>query len=229
MFVIIAGGGRVGSQLTTLLIELGHKVRLIENRPQVIERLHREVPTETIHVGDALDPHVLEQAGITQADVLVAATSDDAINLAVSYLAKSAFSVERTIARVNNPRYAWLFIPDMGVDIALNAAEVLARLIQEELSFGDMMPLLRLKQGKYSLVAEQVPEGAPAIGVPIQDLGLPEHCVIAAILRQGEVIVPRGVTAFEAQDEVLAVVDREAAQKLAALLSSQETDDPASS
>ncbi|NIS78822.1 MAG: TrkA family potassium uptake protein [Anaerolineales bacterium] len=217
MFVMIVGGGRVGSQLTTLLIELGHKVRLIENRAQVIERLHREIPTEVLHVGDPLDLRVLEQAGVRQADVLVTAMADDAINLAVSYLAKAEFEVVRIIGRVNNPRYAWLFRPDMGVDVALNAADVLAHLIQEELTLGDMMPLLTLKQGKYSLITEKVPPNAPAIGVTIQDLDLPEHCVIAAIIRSGEVIVPRGVTTIRAGDEVLAVVDREAAKILATL------------
>lgn len=217
MFVMIVGGGRVGSQLATLLIELGHKVRLIENRSQVVERIHREIPTEVIHVGDPLDLRVLEQAGIHEADVLVTVMADDAINLTVSFLAKAEFEVGRIISRVNNPRYAWLFRPDMGVDVALNAADVLARLIQEELTLGDMMPLLKLKQGKYSLVAKQVPPNAPAIGLAINEMDLPEHCVIAAIIRMGEVIVPRGVTIIQAGDEVLAVVNSEAAKRLEAL------------
>ncbi len=133
MFVIIVGGGRVGSHLATLLLGLGHQVHLIESRAEVVELLHRELPTEVIHVGNALDPAVLEQAGARSAQVLVTATADDQSNLAVAFLAKNEFRVPRVIGRVNNPRYAWLFRPDMGVDVALNQADILARLIEEGL------------------------------------------------------------------------------------------------
>jgi trk system potassium uptake protein TrkA len=219
VFVLIYSGGRVGSHLATLLMELGHKVRLLEDREEVIEKLHRELPTEIIYEGDPLDPRILEEAGIRESNVFVAASADDSANLAVSYLVKKRFKLNRVIARVNNPRYTWLFTPEMGVDIALNQADILARLIEEEMSLGDMMPLLKLRRGEYLLVEEKVPEGAPAIGVMIKDLDFPEHCVIAAIIRDGAVVVPRGVTALEPGDEVLAVVDRPAAEHLARLFS----------
>jgi trk system potassium uptake protein TrkA len=219
MFVLIYGGGRVGSHLATLLLTLGHKVRLIENREDVVEKLHRELPTEIIYAGDPLDPRILEEAGIKDCDVFVSASAEDSANLAVAYLAKNRFHVARVIGRVNNPRYTWLFSPEMGVDIALNQADILARLIEEEMSLGDMMPLLKLRRGEFMLVEEKVPVGAPAIGVMIKDLNLPDNCVIAAIIRGGIVVVPRGVIAFEPGDEVLAVVDRSAADHLASLLS----------
>lgn len=217
MFVIIVGGGRVGSHLATLLLELGHKVRLIEHREAVIARLHRELPTEVIHIGDSIDPKVLEGAGANEAQVLVTATADDGRNLAVAIVVKEEFHIPRVIGRVNNPRYAWLFTPEMGVDVALNQTDILARLIEEEMSLGDMMTLLKLRHGEFSLVEEKIPAEAPAIGVMIKDLALPENCVIAAIIRRGDVVVPRGITAFEEGDEVLAVVDREAAERLATL------------
>ena len=219
MFVLIYGGGRVGSHLATLLLELGHKVRLIEDREDVIEKLHRELPTEIIYLGDPLDPRILEEAGIQSCNVFISASAHDSANIAVAYLAKKKFNVARVIGRVNNPRYAWLFTPEMGVDIALNQADILSRLIEEEMSLGDMMPLLKLRRGEYLLVEEKVPAGAPAIGVRIKDLDLPDHCVIAAIIREGVVIVPRGVIALEPGDEVLAVVDRAAADHLANLFS----------
>lgn len=222
MNVIIIGGGRIGSHLASLLLELGHKVRLIENRPQVIEQLHRELPTEIIYTGDALDARVLDHAGAKEAQVLVLATNDDGLNLAVALLGKYEFEVPRVIGRVNNPRYAWLFRPEMGVDVSLNQADVLARLIEEQMSLGDMMPLIKLRRGKYSLVEEKVPPGAAVLGRMIKDLDLPEHCVIAAIIRGGQVVVPRGVTTFEVMDEVLAVVDRDAADHLASLFEPQE-------
>jgi len=225
VFAIIVGGGRVGSHLATLLLDLGHKIRLVEDRPQVVKQLHRELPTETIRVGDALNPQVLEQAGIRQAQVLIAATADDGTNLAVAFLGKFEFEVARIIGRVNNPRYAWLFRPEIGVDVALNQVDVLARLIEEEMSLGDMMPLFKLRRGKYSLVEQKIPPGATAVGKMIKDLDLPDHCAITAIIREGQVVLPRGITTLEVMDEVLAVADREAAEHLAALLNPAEDSD----
>ena len=220
MFVVIAGGGRTGAQLAALLAEQNYRVKLVEHRREILVRIHRELPTEVIHEGDATDPAVLESAGIRDADVLAACTPSDAENLALCFFARERFLVPRTIARVNNPATAWLFSAPFGVDVALNQAEILSSLIEEEMSLGDMMTLVKIRRGRYSLVEEKVPKGAPAIGVPIKDLTLPPNCVIAAIIRGGEIVVPRGVTAFEPGDEVLAVVDREAADDLAELLGS---------
>jgi trk system potassium uptake protein TrkA len=105
----------------------------------------------------------------------------------------------------------------MGVDVALDQADLLAHLIAEEMSLGDMMTLLKLRRGDYSLVEEKIPSGARAEGVSLKDLSLPESCVIAAIIRDGKVIVPRGGITFQVGDEVLAVTDRQGAQELAAL------------
>ena len=207
MFVIIAGGGRTGAQLANLLISQDHEVRVIDDRKDVLERIHRELPTESIIVGDPLELHVLELAGIQRADVMAACTTRDDVNLTLCYLGRTQYNVRRTIARVNNPRDSWLFDEKFHVDVAVNQAEILASLIQEEMSLGDMITLLKLRRGNYSLVEEKIPEAAKAIGVAIKDTALPEHCVIAAIIRKGEVIVPRGVTTFEAGDEVLAVTD----------------------
>ncbi|KAA0279060.1 MAG: TrkA family potassium uptake protein, partial [Chloroflexi bacterium] len=121
-------------------------------------------------------------------------------------------------ARINNPRNAWLFDKNFHVDETINQADVMAHLIQEEMSLGDMMTLLKLRRGRYSLVEEKVPKGAKAIGVQIKDLGLPEQCVIAAIIRKGQVTLPRGTATLEEFDEVLAVTDDEGAKQLALLL-----------
>jgi trk system potassium uptake protein len=219
MFVVIAGGGRTGAQLANLLISQDHGVRVVENRRDVLERIHRELPTESIIEGDPLEMHVLEQAGIQRADVLAACTTQDEVNLTLCYVARTRFNVARTIARVNNPRDAWLFDEKFHVDVAVNQADILASLIQEEMSLGDMITLLKLRRGNYSLVEEKIPEGARAIGLAIKDLELPEHCVIAAIIRKGEVMIPRGISTFMAGDEVLAVTDTEGAASLAILFS----------
>lgn len=217
MYVVIAGGGRTGTQLARFLLNQGHEVRVIENRKSVLADIHRDLPTEVILEGSPIELAVLEKAGIQRANVLAASTANDDVNLVVCYTAREKYGVRRTIARINNPRNAWLFNKTFHVDVAVNPAEILARLIEEEMSMGDMMTLLKLRRGNYSLVEEKIPEGAKAIGLAIKDLNL-ERVVIAAIIRHGEVIVPRGVTTFEAGDEVLAVTDPDGARKLAELL-----------
>ena len=122
MFVVIVGGGRTGTQLATLLLAQNHDVRVVESRSEILARIHRELPTETIYEGNTTDPNVLEQAGIKTADVVAAVTNNDADNLAICFLARSRYKVARTIARVNNPRSAWLFDQKFHVVVALNAA-----------------------------------------------------------------------------------------------------------
>jgi trk system potassium uptake protein TrkA len=216
MFVLIAGGGRTGTQLATLLLAQRYQVRIIEQRRDILSRIHHELPTEVIYEGIATDPAVLELAGIREAQALAAVTTNDADNLALCFLARTRYDVPRTIARVNNPRTAWLFDQKFHVDVALNQAAILASLIEEEMTLGDMMTLLKLRRGQYSLVEEKIPAGAKAIGVALKDLPLPNQCVIAAIIRKGQIVIPRGITQFEVGDEVLAVVGPEAVDSLAA-------------
>jgi len=223
MFVLIAGGGLTAAHLATLLVQQNHQVRLIEHRREVLTSLHRELLTEVIYEGVPTDPQVLEQAGIRDADVLAACTSNDVENLVLCFFGRTRYHVPRTIARIKNPRNAWLFDQKFHVDVALNQAEILATLIEEEMSLGDMMILLRLRRGRYSLVQEKVHELAPAVGVALKDLQLPPNSVIAAILRQNEMLIPRGITQFLAGDEVLAIVDREAAEELARVFGDPQT------
>lgn len=217
MFVIIAGGGRTGTQLASLLIAQNHEVRVIEHRKEVLYRLHRDLPTENIIEGRATDTVILEFAGIQHAQVLTACTPVDEDNLTVCYLARKVYHVPRIIARINNPRNAWLFNEKFNIDVALNQAEIFASLIEEEMSLGDMMTLLKIRRGEYSLVEEKLPAGAQAVGVAIKDLSLPDECVIAAVIRGGKVIIPRGVTTLQPGDEVLAITDRKGAERLASL------------
>ena len=218
MFVLIAGGGRTGTRLASLLVNQNYKVRLIEHRRELLTHLHQELPTEVIYEGNPVDPGVLEAAGAREAHVIAAVTSEDATNLAMCFVVKTMFDVPRTIARVNNPVNAWLFNDTFKVDVALNSADVLAHLIQEEMSLGDMMTLFKIRRGHYSVVEEKVPPGAKAIGVALKDLALAEHCVIAAIIRDGVMTLPRGDSALQENDEIIAVASPEGAQKLAEIL-----------
>lgn len=218
MLVFIAGGGLTGAELANQLLIQKYDVRLLEHRRELLARLHHELPTEVIYEGKATDPKVLKDAGLGDAQVLVACTNDDEANLVLCYLARTMFNVKRTVARINNPRNAWLFDKNFHVDETINQADVMAHLIQEEMSLGDMMTLLKIRRGKYSLVEEKVPKGAKAIGVQIKDLGLPDQCVIAAIIRNGNMTLPRGTVALEEFDEVLAITDEAGAKQLATLL-----------
>jgi trk system potassium uptake protein TrkA len=218
MFVIIAGGGRTGARLANLLLNQNYQVRLIENRRDLLSHLHQELPTEVIYEGHPVEPSVLEAAGARDAHVIAAVTSNDSLNLALCFIAKTMFEVPRTIARVNNPNNAYLFNEKFKVDVALNSADVLAHLIQEEMSLGDMMTLFKIRRGKYSVVEEKVPADAKVIGVKLMDMDLAEHCVIAAIIRDGVMTLPRGDSTLQEDDEIVAVASPEGVQKLSALL-----------
>lgn len=218
MFVLIAGGGRTGARLANLLLNQNYKVRLVEYRSDLLAHLHQELPTEVIYEGNPVDPHVLEAAGVRDAHAVAAVTSNDSANLVICYLSKSQFDVPRTVARVTNPNNAWLFNEKFKVDVALNSADVFAHLIQEEMSLGDMMTIFKIRRGRYAVVEEKVPAGAKVIGVQLKDMGLAEHCVIAAIIRDGVMTLPRGDSTLQAEDEIIAVASAEGAQMLADLL-----------
>jgi trk system potassium uptake protein TrkA len=218
MFVIVVGGGKVGSYLTGLLRESGHRVKLIENRQFVLDRLKEELPDEVIVNGDGSDPNLLESIGVREANVLAAVTGQDDANLVITTLARYEFNVPRVIARVNNPKNAWIFTPEMGVDVALNQADIFARLIAEEMSLGDMMTLLKLRKGEFSIVEEKVHPESIASGKAIRDLHLPEECILIAVIHKGELLLPRGDTVLNAADEVLAVVQQSKLDQLAAVL-----------
>lgn len=218
MYVIIIGGGRTGSHLASLLIAQGHEVQVVEHRTEILANVHHELPTEIIFEGDGTDPQALEAVDIRRANVVAAVSSDDADNLVAASLARQQFGVRRVIGRVNNPRNAWLFTPEFGIDVALNQADIMAKLIEEEMSLGDMMTMLKLRRGKYSLVEEKIFPGARAVGVAVKDLQLPPNCIISGIIRQGEIVIPRGVATLEEGDEILALVDDAARPQLEKIL-----------
>jgi trk system potassium uptake protein TrkA len=218
MFVIVVGGGNTGSQLAKFLLDAGHTVRVIDERPAVLEKLGNEISQDFIVDGDGSSPTVLEKAGIQKAQVLAAVTGSDETNLVVTSLGKFEFNVPRVIARINNSKNAWLFTPDMGVDVSLNQAEILAKLTAEEMSIGDMMTLLKIRRGQYSIVEEKIAPGSVVIGKEIKDLVLPNNCVISGIIRHTEMILPRGTTTLQEGDEIFALVDDNARQQLAKLL-----------
>ena len=218
MNVIIVGGGKVGEYLTEFLLKSNHKVKLIENHRNDYDHLIKTFTKDIVVLGNGSDPEVLESCGINKADVVAAVTGLDEVNLVVTSLSKLEFDVPRTIARVNHPKNAWMFTTEMGVDVALNQADLLGRMVAEEMSMGDMIIMSQLRKGQFSLVEEKVAPGAAANGKTIKELKLPPECIFAAVLRKGEMIVPHGDLKLEECDEVIAVVHSSQLASLAKVL-----------
>jgi len=222
MFVIIVGGGNIGSHLARMLLEGGHTVKIIDERPAPLEKLPKELPLEVIIPGDGSSPLTLENAGVRKANVLAAVTGSDETNLVVTSLARFEFNVPRIIARVNNPKNAWLFNQEMGVDVALNQADILARLVAEEMSLGDMMTLLKLRKGEFSLIEEKVHPLSPSANQTLRELRIPSESTIVAIIRKGQLLIPHGDTVLQPADEILALVHATQLKELARLLGPKE-------
>jgi trk system potassium uptake protein len=216
--VLIVGGGRVGAALATLLVEASHHVVVIERQPETAEALVAALPAATVVPGDGSDPSTLEAAGIRRADVVAAVTGDDARNLVVCALARAEFEVPRTIARVVDPSHAWAFGPDLGVDAALDQADLLARLTLEEMSLGEVATLMKLRRGALTLVEERLDEHDHAVGRTIAELGLPPAVVLLGVLRGDTVLAAVPDRRLQPGDEVLAVVHAGEVAMLAAAL-----------
>ncbi|MFA4825243.1 MAG: NAD-binding protein [Methanoregula sp.] len=222
MHVMIVGGGKVGTYLARILLADGHTVKVIEGTREEFERAAQELPAGVVVFGNGTDPDMLEAAGIRDADVVAAVTRTDETNLVITSLARFEFNVKRTIARVNIPKNAWLFTPAMGVDVPLNQADLMAHLIAEEMSLGDVMTLLKLRRGQYSLVENKVDPRSVAAGKAVRDLNLPQECVLTAVIREGNLLIPRGSTVLVPGDEVFALVHVSQLDVLAAILKSPE-------
>ena len=220
MRVLIAGGGKVGRYLGTLLVAEGHSVRVIELRREAMPPLQRELPPESVMLGNATDPDVLEAAGIRDVNVVAAVTGEDETNLVITNLARFEFQVPRVIGRVNNPRNAWMYTPEMGVDVALNQADIMARLIAEEMSLGDVMTLVKLRKGLFSIVEEKVHPQSRVLGKALRDVSLPNQSALIAVIRKGQLILPNGDLVFQPADEVVALVHQSSLKDFNDLLAS---------
>lgn len=214
MRVIIVGGGQVGCYLASLLIERGHEIKIIEMKENRIDVLKKSLPEGVIVRGSGTDPKLMESVDIQHTDVLAAVTGSDETNLVIATLARLEYGVTRVIGRVNNPKNTWLFTPVMGVDAALNQADLMARLVAEEMSMGDMMTLLKLHGGKYSLVERMVDPASSIVGKALRDIKFPAECVLAAVIRNSNLLIPRGDTVLMASDKVIAITHEDQLQKL---------------
>jgi trk system potassium uptake protein TrkA len=217
MKVAIAGAGSVGTAIAGDLHAAGHEVLLIEQDPDVVARQRDDLDITWI-VADACEVASLDAAGLATVDVVVAATGDDEDNLVVSLLAKQEFAVPRVVARVNHPKNQWLFTETWGVDVSVSTPQLLTALVEEAVSVGSLVRLLRFEGGNAHLVEVTLAENSPADGVSVADLGVPRDATIVAVVRADHLIVPRGDTRLTAGDEVLVLITADAEDEVQRLL-----------
>jgi len=217
MFIVINGGGKVASYLARTLLERGHNVALIEKRSEVAEKLVSELPGRPLIIlGDGCDVQFQEDAGVGHADVFVAATGDDDDNLVSCQLAKTAFGVPRAVSRVNNPKNQHIFNA-LGIE-AISSTMIIARMIEEESTIGDIRTLASLRKGNMAVVEIELPTDRCVVcNKRVADLNLPVDCVMFALVRGDDVITVHGDTTLEPGDVVVAftAVEHEAALKRA--------------
>ncbi len=215
MRVAIAGGGNVGTYIAADLKAAGHEVLIIEQDPDVVARVSPTVDVRW-YLGDACEVSNLHQAGLADADVVVAATGDDEDNLVVSLLAKQEFAVPRVVARVNHPKNYWLFNESWGVDVSVSTPHLLTALVEEAVSVGSLVRLLQFRDAQ--LVEVTLADDSPAAKQAIIELGIPRDATVVAVIRESHVIVPRGDTVLQAGDEVLVLVTPESEEAVRGVL-----------
>ena len=206
MYILIAGGGKVGANLArVLLTDRKHEVTLIEQRRDRFERLELEFEHQVI-LGDATEIYVLERAGIARPpDIVAALTGDDEDNLIICQLAKEKYGVQKVIARVNDPRNQAHF-DLLGISPTVSATRGLMALIEHEVPEHDIVHLLELRKENLEIVEVQIDKGAPAAGKRVEKLDLPEGSRLISIMRNGRSEIAVGSTELQPGDQVLAIL-----------------------
>jgi len=207
MRVAIAGAGSVGRSIAKELVHNRSSVLLIDREPRKIKS--NSVPGAEWLEADACELASLEEAGLQSYDVVIAATGDDKVNLVVSLLAKTEFAVGRVVARINHPANEWMFTESWGVDVAVSTPRLLAALVEEAVSVGDLVRLMTFRQGQANLVEITLAPDAPHVGQPVGELDLPKDVALVAILRGPRVLVPSPDDPLEAGDELMFLANEE--------------------
>jgi trk system potassium uptake protein TrkA len=204
MYIIIAGGGKVGRNLAKTLLRLGQEVTVIEQNASRYALLEEEVEHVAQH-GDATEIHVLERCGVKRAGLVVAVTGDDEDNVIVCQLARERYGVQKTIARVNDPRNQEAF-DVLGIAPTVCATTSILALIEHELPEHDFVQLLRLQAQNLEIAEVQISAAAPVVGRTLREVMLPEGVRLISVMRGAESEIAVGDTKLEPGDQVLAVL-----------------------
>ena len=212
MRIAIAGAGNAGRAIARELIANGHQVLLIDKNPKSLKM--ESVPSAEWLLADACEISSLDKAKLDICQVMVAATGDDKVNLVASLLAKTEYGVPRVVARVNHPKNEWLFDSSWGVDVAVSTPRIIAALVEEAVSVGDVVRLFSLKAGEANLLELTLPDNSSCIGKSVAEIDLPHDASLAAIIRDGHVITPAAHDVFSAGDELIFVASAKAEDQL---------------
>ena len=203
MKIIIVGGGQVGGYIANLLLENGNSVTIIENKERALQSLRKNgLPEKHILVGDGTDAMLLEKAGM------------DETNLTAAMMAKFEYDVPKVVARVNNPKNAWLFNAGMGVDVKINQADIIGHMVADEMNYQSIMTLMRLSKGEYSIVRVHVDYHSSTVNKSIAQIKLPAQSLLIAVYEDDTLIIPHGETVIRAGQYILALADEAAMEEL---------------
>ncbi len=216
MFILIAGGGKMGRYLAKEFLDKGYKVNLIEQDEEKCRQINKELNIDIVN-GDGSEIEVLKKAGIEEADVVLAVTNDDHDNLVICQLAERQFNIPRTFTAVNTPGNEKLF-DWLGVNVAVSSSSILAALVEKQVNLNDITSLLNYQVGDLQLVEIPIGESAPVVGKKIKNIDLPMEVILVTILRDNNALVPRGNSTLKGGDIVLALteprVERNLVQRL---------------
>jgi trk system potassium uptake protein len=205
MFVLVVGGGKVGTNVTRTLRRLNHEIVLIEQDERRYESLEDEFEHEALY-GDGTELYVLEQAGIKRPpDIVVAVTGDDEDNIVICQLARERYGVPKVIARVNDPRNHGLF-DLLGISPTVSATSMVMALIEHEVPEHELVHLLELRKENLEIVEVEIVRGSKADGKQIEELSLPQDTRLISVMRDGQAEIAVGATELRAGDQVLAVL-----------------------
>ncbi len=216
MYVIVAGGGKVGFYLARALLNEDHEVLVVEKDKRKVASISEELGS-VVMLGNADEARILEEAGANRADVVVAVTGDDEDNLVICQVAKHKFRVDRTIARINNPKNETIF-KLLGIDATVSSTNLILAQIEQALPSQALIHHLLLQNVGLELVEGVVSINSPVVGKPLKDITLPGDTKIILMMRGREAIVPTGSTEIEALDSVMAVTKAELESELRQLL-----------
>jgi len=206
VYVLIAGGGKVGSNLARTLIRSGNEVTLVEQRSDRFDKLEAEFEHQ-VHKGDATELYVLERAGIKRPpDIVVAVTGDDEDNIIICQMARERYGVAKVIARVNDPRNQPYF-DLLGISPTVSATSAIMALIEHEVPEHGLIHLLELRKENLEIVEVTVGDKAACAGKKIKNVSLPEGSRLISVVRDGKAEIPDESTQLEPGDSVLAILE----------------------
>ncbi len=212
MYIVIAGGGKIGYYLSKTLMPYKHRVTVIERNAELCGKIANELDIPVIN-GDGTNIDDLSSVEVDKADIFIAVTGKDEDNLIACQLAKRNFGVSRTIARVNNPKNIKVF-ERLGVDIAVSSTSIIADLIEQEVDYEGLKTLMKLKEGKIVLSEIKIDTDSPVCNKSLKDINIPGDCILVSVIRDEEVIIPNGFTVVHNGDLIIAVSSQEDQVKL---------------